>query len=195
MIDPMEPNGKSLPLSVKATSLNPEPVTSDISNSIWKGGFEVHKDINGNRTPTTDEQAKLDSLALKYPDAIHPDYNITIDSTGYQASNPNINTYYPSSITNWQKRLKAVGGSERNYLPLWMRSIQQGEKEQLGYILAVPLCFCKVGTSATILLNIKYYSDFDFKTLDFTIDRFTLTSLAGYIGDKYLVFRNDRITV
>lgn len=195
MIDPMEPNGKSLPLSIKATSLNPEPITSDLSNSIWQGGFEVHKDINGNRTPTLAEQAKLDSLALKYPDASRPDYNITIDSTGYQTSNPNTNTYYPSSITNWQKRFKTVGGSERNYLPLWMRSIQQGEKEQLGYMLAVPLCFCKVGTSATTLLNIKYYSDFDFKTLDFTIDRFTLTSLAGYISDKYLVFRNDRITV
>jgi hypothetical protein len=197
MIDPMEPNGKSLPSSIKTASLEPETITADTSNSIWQAGFEVHKahGYYGDRTPTEDEQNKLDLLATPDPVASRPDYNITIDSTGYQTSNPNTNTYYPSSITNWQNRLKNVGASERNYLPLWMRSIQAGQKEQLGYILAVPLCFCKVGTSETILLNIKYYSDFDFKTLDFTIDRFTLTSLAGYISDKYLVFRNDRITV
>jgi len=175
MVDPMEPNGKSLPLSITATSLEPQDITADTSNSIWSNS--------------------LADLTAPYPTSSRPEYNITIDSTGYQISNPNTKTYYPNSITNWQKRLKNVGASERNYLPLWMRSIQEGQKEQLGYLLAVPLCFCKVGTSATILLNIKYYSDFDFKTLDFTIDRFTLTSLAGYISDKYLVFRNDRITV
>jgi len=175
MVDPMEPNGKSLPLSITATSLEPQDITADTSNSIWSNSSA--------------------DLTAPYPTSSRPEYNITIDSTGYQISNPNTKTYYPNSITNWQKRLKNVGASERNYLPLWMRSIQEGQKEQLGYLLAVPLCFCKVGTSATILLNIKYYSDFDFKTLDFTIDRFTLTSLAGYISDKYLVFRNDRITV
>ena len=175
MIDPMEPNGKSLPLSITATSLEPEAITADTSNSIWS--------------------TSLADLTSPDPTSSRPNYNITTDSTGYQISNPNTKTYYPNSITNWQKRLKNVGASERNYLPLWMRSIQEGEKEQLGYMLSIPLCFCKVGTSATILLNIKYYSDFDFKTLDFTIDRFTLTSLAGYISDKYLVFRNDRITV
>jgi hypothetical protein len=75
-----------------------------------------------------------------------------------------------------------------------MRSIQAGTKEQLGYALAVPVCFCKVGTSSSILLNIKY-SGFDFRTLDYTVDRFTIDSVTGDTSDKYLVFRNDRITV
>ena len=175
MLDPMEPNGKRLPSSIRTGSLEPETITADDSNSIWS--------------------RSISDLSALGSDSTRPDYNITIDSTGYQVSNPNTNVYYPSSISNWQDRLGGVGSTERNYLPLWMRSIQAGQKEQLGYVLAVPLCFCKVGTSASILLNIKNYSNFDFKSLDFTIDRFTITSLAGYISDKYLVFRNDRITV
>jgi hypothetical protein len=119
---------------------------------------------------------------------------VTVDSTGYEISNPNPDTYFPNSISNWQKRLRNVGLTERNYLPLWMRSIPSGSKEQLGYTLSVPLCFCKPGTADTILLNIKF-SGFDFKVLDYTVDRFIIDSVTGYLGDKYLVFKNDRITV
>ena len=124
-----------------------------------------------------------------------PDYLITVDSQGYSASNPNTDKYFINNVNNWQTRFSQVGLSERNYLPLWMRSIQTGSKSQIGYILAVPICFCKVGTSSTIMNNILYNSGFDFKTLDYTVDRFTITSLAGYISDKYLIFKNNRITV
>jgi hypothetical protein len=171
MVDPLEPNGKHLPSSIRTGSLTPNTITADTSNGLWY------------------------APSVGAGSDIRPDYNITIDSTGYQVSNSNVDEYFPNSISIWQSKFKDVGLSERNYLPLWMRSIQAGQKEQLGYVLSIPLCFCKVGTSQTILLNIKNYSDFDFKTLDYTIDRFTITSLAGYISDKYLVFRNDRITV
>ena len=36
---------------------------------------------------------------------------------------------------------------------------------------------------------------FDFKSLDYTVDRYIIDSVTGSINDKYLVFRNDRITV
>jgi hypothetical protein len=122
------------------------------------------------------------------------DYSITIDSTGYEASNPHTDTYFPSSITNWQERLSAVGLSERNYLPLWMRSIPAGQKAQRGYVLCVPLCYCLPGTSSTIVTNIQF-SGFDFKTINYTVDRFTISATTEQTSDKYLVFRNDRITV
>jgi hypothetical protein len=174
MLDPLEPNGKHLPLTVKTTTLEPETITVDDSNSIWS---DLTVDLNADA-----------------PTAVRPDYSITIDSTGYEVSNPNTNEYFPSSITNWRTRLEAVGATERDYLPLWMRSIPTGQKAELDYVLAVPLCFCKVGTASTIALNIKF-SGFDFKTIDYTIDRFTIDSVAGYVGTKYLVFKNDRITV
>ncbi len=119
---------------------------------------------------------------------------VTVDSTGYEASNPNTTVYFPNSVSNWRKRIKNVGQEEQNYLPLWMRSIQPGTKSPSGFKLAVPLCFCKLGTSNDILANIKN-SNFNFASLNYTVDRYIIDSVDGYTSDKYLVFRNDRITV
>lgn len=117
--------------------------------------------------------------------------------------------YYPNSITNWQKRIASTVGhyrtvdgqqvpvpvlTERNYLPLWMRTIQSNSKEQLDYTLAVPLCFCKVGTADDILLNIKH-SGFDFNNIDYTVDRYIIDAVTDSTGDKYLAFSNDRTTI
>jgi len=174
MVDPLEPNGKHLPLSIKTNTNASEKITVDLSNSIW-----------------TNKPSDLYSI---YPDLQRPNYTITVDSTGYEINTSNPDTVFPNSITNWQTRISQVGTTERNYLPLWMRTIQSGQKQQLGYILAIPLCFCKVGTADTILLNIKH-NPFDFTQLDYTIDRYTITSAAGYASDKYLIFKNNRITV
>ena len=175
MIDPTESNGKHRPLSITYTpGVESDTITADNSLNYWT----------------------LDSanLAVDAPESRRDIPRVTVDSTGYEIANPNPNMYFPNSITNWQTRLSGVGLSERNYLPLWMRSIPLGSKEQIGYTLSVPLCFCKPGTADTILLNIKF-SGFDFKTLDYTVDRFIIDSVTGYLGDKYLVFKNDRITV
>jgi hypothetical protein len=84
--------------------------------------------------------------------------------------------------------------NERNYLPLWMRSIQPGETQEINYVAAVPLCYCKPGGADDIILNIKN-SGFDFKLLDYTVDRYIIDSVTGEYTDKYLVFRNDRTTI
>lgn len=108
--------------------------------------------------------------------------------------------YYPNSISNWRARLSQGRTVERNYLPLWMRSIQPSTKEQLGYTLAIPLCFCKIGAAADIMINIKA-SGFEFNLLDYTIDRIVIDSIrdqesgAVILGDKYLVFNNNRTTI
>lgn len=168
MLDPLEPNGKHLPLSVTFT------------NSLYS------------------EAITVDSGAT---DSVRPVPLITIDSTGYEVSNPKTNMYFPNSISNWQERLENTVDNtygtvltERNHLPLWMRSIPLGSKQELGYVLCVPLAFCKPGKSITVLNNIKA-SGFDFKTLDYTVDRFTISAVTGYTSDKYLIFRDDRITV
>ena len=119
---------------------------------------------------------------------------ISVDSKGYLISDPRPATYFPNSITNWKRRLQGVGTTERNYLPLWMRSIQPGGKQELDFQLALPICYCKLGAADDIILNIKY-SGFDFKTLEYTVDRYIIDSVEGYTRDKYLVFRNDRITI
>jgi hypothetical protein len=108
--------------------------------------------------------------------------------------------YYPNSISNWRTRISDGLPTERNYLPLWMRTIQPGTKEQIDYTLAIPLCYCKVGKSADIILNIKA-SGFDFTLLDYTIDRIVVDAVrdpdsgAVILGDKYLAFNNNRTTI
>lgn len=213
MIDPMEPNGKRLPSKINAHSFSPNTVTVDNSGLIWSEGFSVNKNPNpdGVRAPTTNQQEKINALEAEYLDLQRPDQLITADRTGYVVSTPNQFEYYVSSISNWRNNIKGAKqwaynsqtgaytevkqlGSERNYLPLWMRSIQPGSKQELDFQLAVPLCYCKVGTSADILLNIKN-SKFNFNVLDYTADRYIIDSTEGSTSDKYLIFRNDRITI
>lgn len=184
MLDPLEPNGKKLPNRLENNSLQPNKISTDSSTSFWS--------------------RSISDLSVAAPTAVRPEPILTVDSTGYQVSNPKANAYFPNSISNWRERLKASTkrdglaltqlAKERNYLPLWMRSIQPGGKQELGFTLAVPICFCKLGTADDIILNIKY-SGFSFNTLDYTTDRYIIDSVEGETGDKYLVFRNDRITV
>lgn len=184
MQDPLEPSGKRLNNKIENLSLQPKKITVDTNNSIWS--------------------RKLDDLLADEPYKERPDQIITADSRGYEVSNPNSNAYFPNSISNWRDRLTnwSEGNDsfsiERNYLPLWMRSIQPGFKQEIDFQLAVPLCYCKVGTADDIMLNIKNYiktTDFSFNQLDYTADRYIIDSVEGLTADKYLVFRNDRITI
>jgi hypothetical protein len=177
MIDPLEPRGKKLPKQINSLG-NQKNVSLTIDNTVnfWDG------------------RENLARLAEDRPYKERPDPLVTVDSQGYSISDINPGIYYPNSISNWRERLKDVGLSERNYLPLWMRSIQPGGKQELNYVHALPICYCKVGTADDVILNIKY-SGFDFKSLEYTVDRYIIDSVEGYTQDKYLVFRNDRITV
>lgn len=184
MLDPLEPNGKRLPNKLEKLGKQPNEITADISNSFWS--------------------RQISDLSVDAPDSVRPENIITVDSKGYEVSDPHITEYFPNSISNWRDRLKNWQDgaesfeTERNYLPLWMRSIQPGTKQELDFKLAVPLCYCKVGTADDILLNIKNYlktSTFKFNQLDYTADRYIIDSVEGLTQDKYLVFRNDRITI
>lgn len=188
MIDPLEPNGKRLPNKITYSPRN-NPITTDRTDDFYQSGYA---------TPNATKETRMgqDGLNTGRLDPVL----LSIDSEGY-ISNYLSESYFPNSITNWRERLKYWQDDsgngfarERNYLPLWMRSIQPGGNQELDFQLAVPLCYCKVGTADDILLNIKF-SGFDFKLLDYTVDRYTIDSVKGQSQDKYLVFKNDRITV
>lgn len=121
--------------------------------------------------------------------------NIGADATGYFASDPNPTVYFPSSISNWRNQILTwkddLGNKffiERNYLPLWMRTIQfqNNQYQELGYIPAVVLCYCIPGTANKILTNIQNHmndTDFNFNQLQFFVDRFII--------GNYFFFRRD----
>lgn len=178
--------------SVKKAIAN-DPVTHNAVYEVVYIQMVDPLEPNGLHLPT------MVKSTVRNKDTVTIDENISIDSTGYLISSPNTDEYFPNSISNWRDRLSKVGLNERNYLPLWMRSVSSGQKEELGYTLAIPLCFCKPGTADTIMIAIKL-SGFDFKAIDYTIDRYTINAVLNsqgrvVYGDKYLVFKNDRITV
>lgn len=196
MIDPLEPNGNVLPDTIKNLGLRSASITIDTNNDIWSAGYSLSDPM------AAAKRARMEQVGNA---ANRPDPTLSIDQSGYEISNPNLGTYYPSSVSLWRYRIKSsykidnAGNQiplelERNYLPLWMRSIQPGGRQELDFQLAVPLCYCKVGTADDILLNIKF-SGFDFKLLDYTSDRYIIDAVGDEIGDKYLIFRNDRITI
>ena len=129
------------------------------------------------------------------PYRFRPNTNtIKADTQGVNASQSKDQFRYLTNITNMRNRIKQVGDTEREFLPLWMRTQQTLGQGTLGFVPAVPLCYCKPGTSADILLNIKN-SGFDFKILDFDIDRYIIDSTKGNSEEQYIVFGNYQYNV
>lgn len=119
---------------------------------------------------------------------------IKADTTGVKTSDGSDVGKHISNITNMRDELRTLGATERGFLPLWMRTAQEGGVAELGYIMALPLCFCKEGESAQIRLNILN-SNFDFKTLDLEIDRYIIDTTTGLTQDQYIKFGDYQFNV
>ena len=128
-------------------------------------------------------------------DRFRPKTNpIDISSDAVKISENLDNKRYISNITNMRNQLAKVGVSDGNFLPLWMRTPQENSIEELGYITAVPLCYCKPGQSADIIINIKN-SGFDFSTLEFEVDRYVIDSTKGNSEEQYILFANYEFNI
>jgi len=112
---------------------------------------------------------------------------IKVDSDIPFVSDSDHQRVFPNSIKNMRERINSVGDSDREFLPLWMRSIQDTSSFETGYVKALPLCYCKPGTSVNFIARINA-ANFDFKSLDFVADRYIIDILDDVIEDKYLAF-------
>ena len=112
---------------------------------------------------------------------------IKVDSNILNVSTPGDIERFISNTTNMRENLKAIGDTENEFLPLWMRTAQAGQTRPLGYVTAVPLCYCEPGTSQGILTALKN-SDFDFKQIDFEIDRYIIDSTEESGVEQYIMF-------
>ena len=74
-----------------------------------------------------------------------------------------------------------------------MRTAQAGYQE-LDYVTAIPIVYCKPGLGDEILLRIKN-SNFDFKNLDFDIDRYIVQRTDGNNKEQYILFANYQFNV
>lgn len=150
-----------------------EIVYVDIVDDYEKNGVSVKN--------TIELSNNINSKVLISYDAIKVDSDIPF------VSDSDHQRIFPNSIKNMRKRIEEVGDNDREFLPLWMRSIQDTANYETGYVKALPLCYCKPNRSAPIISRIKA-SNFDFKSLDFLADRYIIDILDGEIEDKYLAF-------
>ena len=97
-----------------------------------------------------------------------------------------VNTIFPNAVENMRTRMKSLGHKEYTYLPLWMRTTQTGDLGPLGFVLAVPICYCKPGKSALVKKRIED-KKLDFKNIDFIIDRYKISrskvTPTQFVGD------------
>jgi hypothetical protein len=107
--------------------------------------------------------------------------------------NKNIASYQIASINNWQNALESIPILGRTIMvdeylrPRFMRTIQQTTGAPLGFIKAIPICYTKPGEGATVVKKINI-SGFDFKLIDFEVDRLIITNTIDSTVDKYLKF-------
>lgn len=114
---------------------------------------------------------------------------LKVDSNAVQVSQDNSNKKYISNIKNMRDRISETGITERDFLPLWMRTAQENSIQELGYVTAIPIAYCKEGNADQILLNIKN-QDFNFNSIDFDIDRYIIDSTTGKSEEQYILFAN-----
>jgi len=123
-----------------------------------------------------------------------PENTIKADTTAVSASDTRINTKFISNTSNIRNELREIGKTERNFLPLWMRTAQEGSLQELGFTLAVPLAYCRPGTADTILSAIRV-SEFDFRQFDLEVDRFVIDAVEDSGEDSYILFANREFTL
>ena len=119
--------------------------------------------------------------------------NIKVDSDIPFVSDSDLQRVFPNSVKNMRNRIKSIGERDREFLPLWMRSIQDSGTFELGFTKALVLCYVKPGKSLSTMAKIKA-SGFDFKNIDFVADRFIIDIIDGEIQDKYLSFPQENVT-
>jgi len=150
-----------------------EVVYVEIIDEFEKNGKSISK--------TVELPNDINSSILTSFDAIKVDSDIPL------ASQQDHQRVFPNSYKNMRSRIKGIGERDREFLPLWMRSIQPDSFVEPGWVKSIVLCYLKPGYSTNVITRIKN-NGFDFKTLNFTIDRYLIDVINGVFENKYLAF-------
>ena len=172
-------------IEVKDNLVNNQGVA--VSNSLTLRD-SITKQIIGPRASTTNTTTDRNVYEIT------TDGGLSFSTAGSKARFANqlsadlgfITKLYPNAVANMRSRMKSLGHKEWTYLPQWMRTTQTGDLAPLGFILAVPVCYCKPGTSALVKKRIED-KKLIFKNISFIVDRYTVSksvvSPETFVGD------------
>jgi hypothetical protein len=159
-----------------------DPVTQEpIYEAVFVEIVDEFEKDNVSISATINLPNNINSKVLLSYDSIKVDSDIPL------VSDSDHQRIFPNSFKNMRKRILALGERDRTFLPLWMRSIQDRAFVESGYVKALVLCYTKPGKSLGLISRIKA-SNFDFKLINFTADRYLIDVLDGVIENKYLAF-------
>ena len=180
---------------IKTTHLNDyvsEMLTNFSNKTVYLGDLTTAKAKNNSGTtlyeilyyPIID---KIDGISTSQDvSAINIPFRTTdialVNSSLYTADQTQIDTIYPNSIKNMRSRLDDVGQVTGEFLPMWMRSTQDSGNA-LGWIPAVPIAYCKPGTSSQIKYNLET-NGMDIKSMPFSFRDITIDNHLGTTFDK-----------
>tara|TARA_B110000503_G_C7166673_1_gene422210 strand:+ start:1359 stop:4685 length:3327 start_codon:yes stop_codon:yes gene_type:complete len=119
---------------------------------------------------------------------------ITADSNAINASQRTDVKKYISNIDNMRDNIAETGSSSRDFLPLWMRTPQNGSLADLDYVLAIPIVYTIPGKSEEVKAKLER-SGFDFKTINYDIDRYIIDNTTGLSQEQYIFFANYQFNV
>ena len=167
-------------------------------NMVNNDGTSVASSINLRNTiskPILGPRASSMNATADYVDyEVTTDGGLSFSTSGSKVRYANqlsadlgfIETVYPNAVANMRSRMKSLGHKEYDYLPLWMKTTQAGALAPLGYVMAVPICYCKPGTSALVKKRIED-KNLKFKNISFIIDRYIVSkskvATESFTGD------------
>jgi hypothetical protein len=132
-------------------------------------------------------------------DVVYVDIIDDIDGVSNVIYSDYSDIFYPASVENMRKRLETIILPNDTYisvdeyhLPKFMRTAQAGTYLPTNYIKVLILCYALPGEGNKILRKIKS-SKFDFKRLNFEIDRIIVQNSLDNASAKYLVFPRQTI--
>ena len=171
----------------EGTTTKYEVVYLEVKDSmVNKDGLSISSSINLRNTiskPLLGPRASSMNATADYVDyEVTTDGGLSFSTSGSKVRYANqlsadlgfIETVYPNAVANMRSRMKSLGHKEWDYLPLWMKTTQSGDLAPLGYVMAVPICYCKPGTSELVKKRIKDKS-LEFKNISFIIDRYVIS--------------------
>ena len=163
----------SIPIITRSGSVK-YPATDKVSVETRTGNTEVEQEVGSSTNifyrPINENTTRADSDAVRVSDAKNQ-------------------TRYISNTSNIRESLRTIGETERDFLPLWMRTAQPGTLQQLGYTLAVPLAYCLPGEADRILSAIRV-KGVDFRQFHLEVDRFVIDATEDNSQEQYIVFAN-----
>ena len=123
-----------------------------------------------------------------------PENTVTVDNDLYTTDQLFKDVVTISNMQNFRERLSQVGETEKNFLPLWMRSQQENDVGELGYKTAIVLCYCQPDTSKIIANSIKL-NNIQFLQYELDVDRLVIDATEGNSNEQYIVFQNREYNV